>query len=117
MTKEQMIEKLEAANVPLTGKEKSKDLKELLKTLPVDLQEGEYHLTVTFNGETFDFYTDDIFVSFRSIPVPFLKSRVVITVTTKEGKKAERILIGTMARNLFRNDTALKILIKRLILK
>lgn len=121
MTKQEMIEKLVAANMRLTGKEKVKDLKNLLKTLSKEEvkepKDGQYHLVVEFNNQVFEFNTDDLFASFRTIEKPFLKSKVVVTVEDSEGKKAERSLLGHMARSLFINDTALRILFKRLILK
>lgn len=120
MKKQEIIDKLVAASVELTGKEKVKDLKKLLKALPKEEDEekkGDYKMTVSFNGQVFEFVTDNLFASFRTIEKPFLKSKVVVTVEDSEGKKAERSLLGHMARSLFINDTALRILFKRLILK
>lgn len=79
--------------------------------------DSSYHLAVKFNNLTFEFDTNDLFASFRQIPTPLLKSKVVVAVTDTDGKKGERSLLGPMARSLFRNDTALRILFKRLLLK
>lgn len=78
----------------------------------------QFHLMVKFNAQVFEFDTDDLFKAFREIPKPYvLKTKVVVTATDSEGKKAEKALLGSMARALFRNDTALRVLIKRLLFK
>lgn len=87
------------------------------KAKEIKVKPEGYHLTVKFNSQLFEFDTDDLFKSFREIPKPFLKTKLNFAATNSEGKKAEKAFIGPMARALFINDTALRVLIKRLLFK
>lgn len=75
-----------------------------------------FNVTIKMNNNTFETSTDNLEEYISGLKPYFLKTKVIITVE-KEGKKAQRMLIGFPAKQLFRNGLFLRNFIKKLSFK
>lgn len=78
--------------------------------------EPSFKILIKMNDSLFETSTDNLEEYISSLKPYFLKTKVIITVE-KEGKKAERMLIGFPAKQLFRNGLFLRNFIKKLSFK
>jgi hypothetical protein len=82
----------------------------------VEQKKQDFKFSISFNNQTFDFIDEDLNKNVLSVAPAFLKTKILI-VLEKEGKRAEKQLLGFQARQLFRNEMFRRITLQRLILK
>ena len=74
----------------------------------------KYHLTLSFNDQTFEIDTDDLALSIMSVAPTFLKTRVLFKI--KYGDLlCDKMLLLLQGKRLFRNKVALEVFINKLI--
>lgn len=76
----------------------------------------DFLFTIQFNNQKFEFLTEDLSENILSVKPLILKTKIILTLD-KNGKRAEKQLVGFQAKQLFRNDLFRKIVLNRLILK
>ncbi len=88
----------------------------LSKVIKEEVKEPTFKVTLKMNDQVFETKTDDLASFITSQAPAFLKTKVILTVE-KEGKKAEKMLIGFKAKQFFRNRLFLKVLLNKLSFK
>ena len=77
-------------------------------------EKKEYHISISFNDETFEFDTNDIRESILSVAPQFLRTRVILKIT-KGDKTLDRLYHLQQGKQLFVNRYAIDVLLKNLI--
>lgn len=75
-----------------------------------------YQVTMRFNGEVFDFETDNLADSISMVKPVTLKTPITFTAT-KEGKVCERYLLLNRGKLLFRNKFTIMVFVQTLLFK
>lgn len=89
------------------------------KSIPKEISKEtkpEFKVVVKMNDQVFEAETNDLVTFITSLKPTFLKTKVIITVE-KNNKKAERMLMGFPAKQLFRNGLFLRNFINKLTFK
>ena len=74
----------------------------------------KYHLTLSFNGQTFEFDTDNLAESFKSVAPILLQTHLKVRVQYGD-LYADRFVLIFLARKLFKSPIALDVFINKLI--
>lgn len=88
----------------------------LKKEVVEDIKDPIFKVVLKMNDQVFETRTDDLASFITSQAPAFLKTKVILTVE-KEGKTAEKMLIGFKAKQMFRNRLFLKVLLNKLSFK
>lgn len=73
----------------------------------------KYTVTVEVNREVHTAKTDDIADAIRSLPIGVIKTKVIVTVSTKTATFSQ-VLIGRAAQRLFKNKLTPQIFAKHM---
>lgn len=82
----------------------------------IEKKEPIFKVTLKMNNQVLETKTDDLAAFITSQTPAFLKTKVLLTVE-KEGMRAEKMLIGFKAKQMFRNKLFLKVLLNKLSFK
>lgn len=88
----------------------------LSKVIKEEVKEPVFKVTLKMNNQVLETKTDDLTAFITSQTPAFLKTKVLLTVE-KEGMRAEKMLIGFKAKQMFRNKLFLKVLLNKLSFK
>lgn len=77
---------------------------------------AEFKVVVKMNDQEFSAETNDLATFVASLRPSFLKTKVIIVVE-KNNKRAERMLLGFKARQLFRSPIFLRTFLSKLTFK
>lgn len=87
------------------------------KAVKAAAKEKEYHLKMKLNDQIFECDTDNLGESILSFAPKVLKTKIVFTITRKDGKVVDRQEFAKRGRMIFRKKLFLDIFLKNLVFK